>query len=60
MQRITERVPIFEYGLTPVKNYSDTLLKSNHHPLYGIDMYNLFNNSKIVLNMHIDVAGEYA
>jgi spore maturation protein CgeB len=60
MQRITERVPIFEYGLTPVKNYSDTLLKSNHNPLYGIDMYNLFNNSKIVLNMHIDVAGEYA
>jgi spore maturation protein CgeB len=60
MQKITERVPIFEYGLTPVKNYSGTLLKSNHYPLYGMDMYNLFNNSKIVLNMHIDVAGEYA
>ena len=60
MQSITERVPIFEYGQTPVKSYSDILLKSNNHPLYGMDMYNLFNNSKVVLNMHIDVAGEYA
>jgi len=60
MQSITERVPIFEYGQTPVKSYSDILLKSNNHPLYGMDMYKLFNNSKVVLNMHIDVAGEYA
>jgi spore maturation protein CgeB len=60
MVSLTERIPIFEYGRSPVKSYSDSLLKSNHLPLYGIDMYNLFNESRIVLNIHIGVAGDYA
>jgi spore maturation protein CgeB len=57
---LTEQFPIFEYGKSPVKSYSDTLLRSNHSPLYGIDMYNLFCRSKIVLNLHTGVAGDYA
>jgi spore maturation protein CgeB len=60
MDGLTGRIPIFEYGRSPVKNYSDSLLRSNHQPLYGIDMYNLFNESRIVLNIHIGVAGDYA
>lgn len=60
MERLAYRIPIFEYGRTPVKSYSDALLRSNHTPLYGLDMYNLFSTSKIVLNIHIGVAGEYA
>jgi len=60
MARLTERISIFEYGRSPVKNYSNSLLRSNHLPLYGIDMYNLFSNSRIVLNFHIGVAGDYA
>lgn len=60
MGNLTDRIPVFEYGATRVKGYSDYLLKSNNAPLYGIDMYNLFNTSKIVLNIHIGVAGDYA
>jgi spore maturation protein CgeB len=60
MGSLTESITLFEYGRTYVKNYSDALLRSNHQPLYGIDMYNLFNTSKIVLNIHIGVAGDYA
>jgi spore maturation protein CgeB len=60
LKKLTDRIPIFEYGRSPVKRYSDELLKANHQPLYGIDMYNLFYRSKIVLNIHIGVAGDYA
>jgi spore maturation protein CgeB len=60
LERFTDRIPFFEYGRSPITGYSDALLRSNHQPLYGIDMYNLFNKSKIVLNIHIGVAGEYA
>jgi spore maturation protein CgeB len=60
MKRLSKWVPLFEYGLAPVCYYSDKLLKRKHPPLYGMDMYKLFNNSKIVLNFHIGIAGEYA
>jgi spore maturation protein CgeB len=60
LDNLTDRIPVFEYGRSPVKSYSDELLKSNHQPLYGMEMYNLFARSKIVLNMHIGVAGDYA
>jgi spore maturation protein CgeB len=60
MERLTYRIPFFEYGRSPVKGYSVALLKSNNPPLYGIDMYNLFQASKIVLNIHIGVAGDCA
>ena len=60
MERLTNAIPVFEYGRSPVVGYSEAILRSNHQPLYGIDMYNLFNSAKIVLNMHIGVAGDYA
>lgn len=60
LEKLSERIPILEYGRSPVKSYSVALLKANHEPLYGIDMYNLFHRSKIVLNIHIGVAGDYA
>lgn len=60
LEKLSERIPILEYGKSPVKSYSVALLKANHEPLYGIDMYNLFHRSKIVLNIHIGVAGDYA
>ena len=60
MKWLTDRIPIFQYGRSPVKSYSETLLRSNHQPLYGIDMFNLFQKSKIVLNLHTGVAGDYA
>jgi spore maturation protein CgeB len=60
LESLTYRIPFFEYGRTPVKSYSVALLKLNNPPLYGIDMYNLFQDSKVVLNIHIGVAGDCA
>ena len=60
MKWLTDRIPIFQYGQSPVKSYSEKLMRSNHQPLYGIDMFNLFQKSKIVLNLHTGIAGDYA
>jgi spore maturation protein CgeB len=60
MHKLTKKINVFEYGRSPGRSYSRTLLERNRSPIYGIDMYNLFSNSKVVLNMHADVAGEYA
>jgi spore maturation protein CgeB len=55
-----ERFQILKYGKTWVESYSDTLLKHVKPPVFGIDMLELFINSKIVLNFHIGIAGDYA
>lgn len=60
MNGLTERFHMFDHARSRVRGYSSALLRLNHLPLYGIDMYNLFNRSKIVLNMHIGVAGNFA
>jgi spore maturation protein CgeB len=60
LNRFTDRFQIFEYGRTQVNGYSDAIIRSNHQPLYGIEMYKLFKTARIVLNMHIGVAGDYA
>jgi spore maturation protein CgeB len=51
---------LLQYGNTRVDSYSHALLKLAKSPVYGIDMFNLFLNSKIILNFHIGIAGEYA
>ena len=51
---------VFDYGKTWVDNYSPKLMRQKFPPVYGIDMYNLFKQSGIVLNFHIGVAGDYA
>jgi spore maturation protein CgeB len=60
LDNLQKQIPILRYGIKPVKNYSDLLLKKNQPSVYGIDMYNLLSNSRIVLNMHIGVAGNFA
>lgn len=49
-----------EYGENLVTNYSKRLTKSVKPPVFGIDMYRLMKKSKIILNIHGDVAGDYA
>ncbi len=49
-----------KYGENLVTNYSKSLTKSVQSPVYGIDMYRLMKKSKIILNKHGDIAGEYA
>jgi spore maturation protein CgeB len=54
------RFPVLQYGKTRVNSYSDKLLGKIKPPVYGPDMLNLFHNSKIVLNFHIGIAGDWA
>ena len=49
-----------QYGKTRIDAYSNALLKHKKPPVFGIDMFNLFMNSRVVLNFHIGVAGNYA
>lgn len=58
--KITTRYSFFEYGRILVKHYSGKLIRMNHAPQYGMNMYSLFSRSKIVLNIHTGVAGDYA
>jgi spore maturation protein CgeB len=60
LKGVIDKIPVFDYARSPVRNYSGRLLSSNHKSVFGIEMYNLFNSSNIVLNMHVDVAGNYA
>lgn len=53
-------IPIFEFGKEPVSYYSDKLLKNKRPPVYGMEMYDLFNKSKVVLNFHVGAAGNWA
>lgn len=60
MEQFVNNHKVFDYGKTRVNNYSDAIMRVKRPPVYGIDMYNLFSDSKIVLNFHVGVAGDYA
>lgn len=60
LEKIEHYLPVLQYGVTPVKYYSDTLIKKKHRPVFGIEMLRLFSRSYTVLNFHAAVAGDYA
>jgi spore maturation protein CgeB len=60
MEKLFNSYQFLLYGKTWVDSYSDTLLKHKKPPVFGIDMFNLFMNSRVVLNFHIGIAGDYA
>ena len=60
LERLKDPFPIFEYINTPFRNYSDLLIKANWGPVFGLEMYQLLSMSGIVLNIHGEVAGNYA
>jgi spore maturation protein CgeB len=51
---------MMEYGMEPVISYPQTVIKAMRLPVFGSEMYNLLSRSKIVLNNHGEVAGNYA
>jgi spore maturation protein CgeB len=59
-ERLSEYYPSFKIAGSPGSYYSSKLLMKSHPPLYGLEMYNLFNESGIVLNFHLGAAGNYA
>lgn len=60
MNVVVKNLKILEYGKTKVNMYSHSLINQKRPPVYGSEMYNLFSQSKVVLNYHIGVAGDYA
>ena len=60
MDAVVENLKILEYGKTKVNMYSHSLITRKRPPVYGADMYKLFSQSKVVLNYHIGVSGDYA
>jgi spore maturation protein CgeB len=60
MENVANRFPILKYGKTWVDSYSKRLIDHKKPPVFGVDMLNLFVNSKIVLNFHIGIAGDFA
>jgi len=60
IERPEKVLPVLEYGSEPVRKYSGLLLEKIKSPVYGLEMYQLLHNSKIVLNIHGDIAGKYA
>lgn len=40
------------YGKEKIKYYSNDLLKTVHSPIFGLEMFQLLNNSKICFNIH--------
>ena len=60
LENTFKKMSFLQYGKTWVDSYSAALIKQNNPPVFGVDMLNLFRESKIVLNFHIGVAGEYA
>lgn len=60
MKKVITMFPLFEHGIARPEIYSKKLLSSSKGPVYGQDMYDLFRRSKIILNMHVGVAGDSA
>jgi spore maturation protein CgeB len=60
LENAFKKMSFLQYGKTRVDSYSAALIKQNNPPVFGVDMLDLFRESKIVLNFHIGVAGEYA
>lgn len=60
LENMFNKFQILHYGNTWVDSYSDNLLTHKRLPVYGTDMFNLFLDTKIVLNFHLGMAGDYA
>jgi spore maturation protein CgeB len=60
IEKFFDNIQLLQYGKTWVDPYSAALMRHKKPPLYGLDMFNLFLASKVILNFHIGIAGQYA
>jgi spore maturation protein CgeB len=60
LERAFTKFQILQYGKAWVNSYSESLIMHKEQPVFGNEMLNLFHNSKIILNFHIGVAGDFA
>jgi spore maturation protein CgeB len=61
LEEAARRVPIdfFGYGADTLSPESP-IIRTHHGPVWGLDMYRVLCRSRVTLNRHINVAGEYA
>lgn len=64
IDKLLSRFPMFlnqkKYGENFVPTNSRKLTKTVRPPVFGMDMFRLMQKSKIILNIHGDIAGDYA
>lgn len=61
LEQVAKFVPIHVWGQGIEYLSSSSPLRNNYHDeAWGLDMYKIFSQSKIVINRHISVAGNYA
>jgi spore maturation protein CgeB len=60
LEFLKDHFPLLENGNLPAIKYPDIIIKNNHPPVFGLDMYRLLHSSKLVLNIHGGAAGNYS
>jgi spore maturation protein CgeB len=64
LRNYTGRIPVLQklenYSKSPIAKYSKQLTNSVHEPVFGLQMLNLLKDARIALNIHGEVAGNYA
>lgn len=53
-------IHFLKYGKVPVNTYPVSIMSRLKKPVFGLEMYQLLKNSRIVLNNHGEVAANYA
>lgn len=61
LEQVAKEIPIniWGWGLSFVSPFS-SLIRNYRGEAWGVDMYKILAQSKIVINRHVDVAGDYA
>lgn len=64
LSRLVNNLPILKnyaaFGDRPIISYSKKLKKATMPPVFGNEMFQLLKQSKITLNIHGEIAGDYA
>lgn len=60
-EKLAQEVPIDFWGMgTDHLESGSPILQHHHGPAWGMGMYNILRNAKIVINIHVDMAKQYA
>jgi spore maturation protein CgeB len=60
IRKVENSFSFLQNSNTPIYSYSRELLRIKKPPVFGMEMYELFRNAKIVLNSHGGAAGDFA
>ena len=60
IDKLKKYIPALQHGREITRPYSKKLKKLAQQPVFGSNMFQLLRDSRVVLNSHGDVAGDYA